>query len=561
MTHIASRATSFPPWVACAIIALVVPLAALWFLWPSPLEFPMDDTYIHLVYAQNLAEQGKLMFNTADEKGVGSTSLLWVLLLAGGHAAGLSMHVLAKTLGIASLLTVGIGLYLLLSPLWRPLPTLLGVLLVVLSGHMIWFALSGMETMLFLALGALALLLYQKGRWGWLGFVLGLLTLTRPEGAVLAITIALVETWRHKEIRRGIVVAGLMCLLTCGPWFAYLLWRTGRVIPTSGVGKQFSMALALRLAAERTPALAWIGRFPAVTYPVLWLVYLLEFVLGGMALPPPRISAGTILGNEDYTLSVWAIVGIAGVVAPLLWAALKRMIHLCRRPNWLRAERRRAGVALLAWTVLHNACYMAFLPAPGTASRYGALNHIVLWLALAVGLESSIRRHRLWPWLAIGLGIIAVANTVYWNGVYDANLDHMQNARIAAAHFLRQELAPDSLCAAYDVGAIRYHSQRPIVDLGGLLEPDASRYFLENRVDQYLVERGVTCVVLPSRAGATDEGWFDLAEILGLSNSSLIEMHQVAVFEIDRARWLQGYLPTANYQAAVTIYRLDLPPD
>jgi hypothetical protein len=204
---------------------------------------------------------------------------------------------------------------------------------------------------------------------------------------------------------------------------------------------------------------------------------------------------------------------------------------------------------------------MAFLPAPGTASRYGALNHIVLWLALAVGLESSIRRHRLWPWLAIGLGIIAVANTVYWNGVYDANLDHMQNARIAAAHFLRQELAPDSLCAAYDVGAIRYHSQRPIVDLGGLLEPDASRYFLENRVDQYLVERGVTCVVLPSRAGATDEGWFDLAEILGLSNSSLIEMHQVAVFEIDRARWLQGYLPTANYQAAVTIYRLDLPPD
>jgi hypothetical protein len=204
---------------------------------------------------------------------------------------------------------------------------------------------------------------------------------------------------------------------------------------------------------------------------------------------------------------------------------------------------------------------MAFLPVPGTASRYGGLNHVVLWLALAVGLWVSMRRRRLWPWLAAGLSVIAVANTVYWNGVYEANLDHMQNARIAAAHFLRRELSPGSSCAAYDVGAVRYHSQRPIVDLGGLLEPDASRYFLEGEVDRYLVERGVTCVALPSRAGATDEGWFDLAEILGLSSSPLFEMHQVAVFEIDRARWLQGYLPTANYQAAVTIYQLEPSPD
>jgi hypothetical protein len=514
-TSIASRVAFISPWVPFVVIAVTVPIASLWFLWPSPFEFPMDDTYIHFVYAQNLAQQGKLVFNTASEKGVGSTSLLWVLLLAGSHIAGISMHIAAKVLGMVSLITVGMELYLLISPLWHPLPTLLGVLLVVLSGHMIWFALSGMETSLFLALGVLALLLYQRERWKWLGFALGLLTLTRPEGIVLAVTIALIEVWRHRGIQHGIVIAGLICFLICGPWFGYLLWRTGCVIPTSGVGKHFSMGVAIRLVAEMNPALAWISYFPAVTYPVLWLVYLLEFVLGGMALPPPRIPIGAILGSEGYTLSVWALVGLAGVIVPLLWKALRRTVLLCSKPNWLREDQHRAVVALAAWMVCHNLCYMAFLPVPGTASRYGILNHVGLWLILTVGLWAFIHRRPLWPWLAVGVGVIAIANTIYWNGVYDANLEHMQDARIAAAHFLRDELAQDR-CAASDVGAIRYHSQRPIVDMGGIMEPGVSRYFTENEVDQYLIEKGVTCVVLPSRAGSTDEGWFDFAAVLGV---------------------------------------------
>jgi len=35
-------------------------------------------------------------------------------------------------------------------------------------------------------------------------------------------------------------------------------------------------------------------------------------------------------------------------------------------------------------------------------------------------------------------------------------------------------------------------------------------------------------------------------------------MELVKVFEIDRDRWLLGYLPTVNYQASVTIYRLKM---
>ena len=99
-------------------------------------------------------------------------------LLAGVHGLGLSMHVAAKTLGVISLAALGIGVFLLLYTSWRPLPALVSAILVVLSGHMLWFALSGMETVLFLTVGVVALLIYRQQKWVWLGAALG--QLRRP---------------------------------------------------------------------------------------------------------------------------------------------------------------------------------------------------------------------------------------------------------------------------------------------------------------------------------------------------------------------------------------------
>ena len=72
------------------ILAAVLSAAAL-YLWPAPAEFPMDDAYIHLVYAESLVEQGQLFFSDPGEKGVGASSILWVLLLGLGKYLGLSL--------------------------------------------------------------------------------------------------------------------------------------------------------------------------------------------------------------------------------------------------------------------------------------------------------------------------------------------------------------------------------------------------------------------------------------------------------------------------------------
>ena len=151
ITHVLSKIHL--DWLCLAVIPLSILAVAVMYIFPAPLEFPMDDAYIHFVYARNLSEQGALFFNHAGEKGVGTSSLLWVLLLAVGNHIGLPINGLAILLGLVSLSAVGVGLYLLLRPHLQPLPVLACSLFVVLSGHMLWFSLSGMETTLFLALG------------------------------------------------------------------------------------------------------------------------------------------------------------------------------------------------------------------------------------------------------------------------------------------------------------------------------------------------------------------------------------------------------------------------
>ena len=551
-----ARLERLPHWVIPTLIAILTVSVALAFLWPSPIAFPMDDTYIHFVYAQNLATHGKLFFSFPDEKGVATSSLLWVLLLAGGNLIGIPMFLLAKILGIASLACVGVGIYLLMRPIWTPLKAASAALLVSLSGNMIWFSLSGMETMLFLALGILCLLSYRAGRWGGLGFLLGLLTLTRPDGLFLIAALGLVELFSQRCLRRGFVTAASVAVLLAAPWFLYLKWRTGSFLPTSAAAKQFGTAVAVKFLLEKYNLPVQFGFLSRLTYPVMWIGYLLEFALGGMALPPPRFTVGGMPQSTGFAFSLWAIPGCALIIS-LVYSAGRKMFTRQCWSTWLADANRLPIWALVIWMFLHNLAYMILLPIPGTASRYGALNYIVLWVAVVAGFSSFVKR----PWvsaaLAAFIALTAISNTLYWNRVYDANIEHMIKVRIAAAQYVRDDLPAEENCGAFDVGAMRYFSGRPIVELAALVDPQAVTWLERGDGDRYIVEHNVTCLILPGHTGDSSEGLLDFAEIMGLKNSPLFEMKLVKVFEIDHERWLLGYLPTVNYQASVTIYQLE----
>lgn len=552
-----ARAQRLPGWVIPACIAVFILAAAFFYLHPSPREFPMDDAYIHFVYAENLAEYGKLFFSFPDEKGVATSSILWVLLLAAGRMLGLPVYLTAKALGIASLVTVAIGVYLLSRPLWSPLRSAAAALLISLSGNMLWFSLNGMETTLFVALGVLTLLSHRAGRWGWFALLAALLMLTRPDGLFLLAAIGLAELLANRIPRRAFLIAALVGILLAAPWYGYLKLRTGHFLPTSASAKQFNVVVAADFLLKQYGLPKFIGSISNLLYPALWIAYLLEFGLGGMALPPPKFRVAGMAGSPGVDISIWAFPATAMVIW-LMYLAGKRFFKASQWKHWARDQRKREILILFFWVILHNLIYLLLLPMPGTASRYGAINYVLLWVGIVAGFSSlahiSFRR-----WAAgLFLFVIAAANGLYWNRVYDANIEHMVNARIAAANYVRENFSDDELCAAFDVGAFRYHSGRPLVEIAALTNPDGADKFFKDGVDGYLVEQGVSCLVLPGRVGRASEGVLDFASIMGLTDSPFFEMEIVKVFAIDHDRWLLGYLPTANYLASVTIYRLNL---
>jgi hypothetical protein len=120
--------------------------------------FPLDDGWIHQTYARNLGVLHQFAYNPG-EPSVGFTSPLWMLLLSPAHALHLDPRLWAYVLGA---LFLGLTAWLLqrLSSLLLPNNSLLPLAtaaVCLLEWHLVWAALSGMETMLFVFLSLLVL--------------------------------------------------------------------------------------------------------------------------------------------------------------------------------------------------------------------------------------------------------------------------------------------------------------------------------------------------------------------------------------------------------------------
>jgi len=122
--------------------------------------FPLDDAWIHQTYARNLAHSGQLAF-TPGVPSAGSTAPLWTLLLSVGYLLGIPFKIWTYGLGIVLLGLTGWTVARLgrqLFPKHRAVGFWAG-LFCIFEWHLVWAAVSGMETMLFVWL---SLFLFER---------------------------------------------------------------------------------------------------------------------------------------------------------------------------------------------------------------------------------------------------------------------------------------------------------------------------------------------------------------------------------------------------------------
>ncbi|HEX9924418.1 MAG TPA: hypothetical protein VGD99_17305, partial [Anaerolineae bacterium] len=74
--------------------------------------------------------------------------------------------------------------------------------------------------------------------------------------------------------------------------------------------------------------------------------------------------------------------------------------------------------------------------------------------------------------LLVSLPILVLAFTVVGARAYGRDVAFIESEMVATARWLDANTAPGDIIAAHDIGAIGYFTQRPLIDLAGLVTPE-----------------------------------------------------------------------------------------
>jgi arabinofuranosyltransferase len=439
--------------------------------------FPLDDAWIHQTYARNLAETGQLAY-LPGQPSAGSTSPAWSFLLSIGYLLGLDFRVWAYLLGALSLAAtawLAYRLLLRLPPLRqlsgqssRPAAALLAGLFCAVEWHLVWAAASGMETILFTAL-SLALVEYFSSQVAMrqspegpasvqkeqaivsalgIGLLGGVLVLTRPEGLVLAgmVILGLVIFPRpadRSQLLNRLLAAGLSLLALAGvlaPYLAFNLRASGAIFPNTFYAKQVEY-----LSDWTLPERFWTVLSPTLVGAQILL------------LPGFGYAAYLLIRRREWP-----------AVLPLVWWLAILSVYALRLP--VNYQHGRYVIPTIPWLIIYGTWGTAM------ALRDGSPSLIVRVVSRGTPVAIALLAVLFW-----GRGALA----------YNDDVAFIEGEMMVMARWLDENTPPDTIIAVHDIGAVGYITDRPLLDLAGLITPEVIPIMTDaEKLADWMIERG-----------------------------------------------------------------------
>jgi hypothetical protein len=391
--------------------------------------FPLDDAWIHQVYARNLVRSGSWAFQPG-EVSAGSTSPLWSILQTPAHVMRIPPFWWVAFLGFLTLIAMALiaSNWLQEGRSWGGWKSVTLGALVAMEWHLVWAALSGMET---LAAGLLALavnlqLQRDDPSAARVGVFTGLGVWLRPDLMSLALPAVLVWLFRLRKrsgawtwVGRWIAGASLTML----PYLGFQLLVGGRPWPTTFYAKQAEYAVLQDL--------------PLMTR------YLDQ-------LRAPAAGMLTVLAPG---LFIWIVATLKrrdwDRMAPVIWAA--------------------SYVALFAWrlpvTYQHGRYIMPVIPVVLVLGLQGLLEF----------LDGPGKKRPKWvlrrAWVA-ALAIVVLTFLGMGARAYALDVAIIRTEMVRTSKWVAENTEEGALIAAHDIGALGYLGNRPILDLAGLVSPE-----------------------------------------------------------------------------------------
>jgi hypothetical protein len=436
---------------------------------------PLDDSFIHFVYAKSFAEGAPFRFGLAEGASTGATSLLWPLLLAPFHAVGLhglSLVWAAWLLGTLFHAATVLETYRLAEPLTGRAVALGAAAMSLFYGAFAWFAWSGMETIAFA--WAMVRAIRVASEWAerdresrdlraslWVAAQAALPALFRPEGAAITALVMLVLLVRPAESELGPV--RMRAVTKRAPVLVALF---GAALPTL-----LNLGLTGQLRST-TATVKW-----ALGNPYYPLERFFEYFTG-----TSRMLVTELLAGGQYTavfLPLHAELVLAAGVVAVVACGLE--------------QKRLARALLVLGLALATFATCTFLTILWNRVRYihpFATGWFVLAAAVAAQIGAVLRRLRpdAEPLGPIVAGVFAglLASKLPW-ALDDlaTSARAIDKQQVTLGVQARLELPADAVLGVNDTGAIAYFSERRTFDVVGLTTQSEARYWVAGAGSRY----------------------------------------------------------------------------
>ena len=410
-------------------------------------SFPLDDPWIHLQFAKNLAEYGSFSYFRNELVTAGSTSPIYTIILAAGFFVTKNEMWLSYIIGIL-FFALSVFYFYRLSGTFFPKDNWLAIsaaLLLVLDKWINFISVTGMETTLYIFLLVASYYYYRKMNAIGFAVTLGLTFWTRPDALAFIAAIAAdyffrvylknrspkentgIELFAKKDLYK---IAGIFGIIV-GAYFAMNFLISGSLLPNTYSAKLAYYSAEFRSRAEFMKVEVW-EYFTESAYLLIFIPFLFGVIK---------------LGSDTVKLKYNALIPAFIFIALLIFMYWYKLPYAHRFGRYM----------------------MPIFPFYILLSVYGG-REFFRWFANYIGDSKLVN----------GLNVILIAGTLVYFGseyyktrkIFQDQSRHIYIRQVETAKWLKNNTPEGSIIATHDVGAIAYYSDRKIVDVVGLINPE-----------------------------------------------------------------------------------------
>ncbi len=421
--------------------------------------FPLDDPWIHLTFAKNLAKYFSFSYFKNEMVTAGSTSPVYTALLSIGFFISNNEFILSYILGILFLIMSGILIYKLSSHDFRKenVFAIFVTAIFVADKWMNFISVSGMETTMYIFILIACAYFYRKKNSVMFAVFAGLVIWTRPDGVAFYAALIVDYLWlllasksdkslvvfTNKDYKKIAIIFSAFLLL----YFIMNVMLSGSLLPNTYNAKLTYYSPEFKSRTEFLKNEVW-DYFTTGAYGAVMAGFLLSVLM---------------MIKDVFSKKYNSTILYTGFIAALVFEYWYKLPYAHRFGRYM--------MPVIPFFVLASA--IGYREAFCLIGRY--MKSKKVYLALSV--------------IAFGAIIILTAfNYKTASSTYAEECKYINDRQVTAALWLKDNTKPDDVIATHDVGAIGFYSERKIVDIAGLITPELITKINTRDYGDYLVK-------------------------------------------------------------------------